>query len=266
MEQQIQTYVTTPKLQSLLAWAEQITDTSQTDIKLVAKRAIALSFAKVNANAKAFLCAKVDANALFRTFGPSSSLSKVNTEAYTKALVKAEALSKALTINNSNANAIASALATAEPYAKALASIKVYGKSLARAIENAYAKAYEKAIEAPKAIDATNAIETYANVIEKLIVYKKIDFNELLVKLKNLQDEISDKKQDFINKIIQTVLEGFQLNTEMIDLSVEEFESLENYFYANKLMLDCKEAAVRVSQKTWNAIEEQMFLPTNRAS
>ncbi|MDJ0712868.1 MAG: hypothetical protein QNJ54_01450 [Prochloraceae cyanobacterium] len=48
----------------------------------------------------------------------------------------------------------------------------------------------------------------------------------------------------------------------MIDFSEEEFICLENYFNANKLMIDCKEAAVRVSQETWDGIEERMLLPT----
>jgi hypothetical protein len=36
---------------------------------------------------------------------------------------------------------------------------------------------------------------------------------------------------------------------------------LENY--ANYLMVQCKEAAVRVSPKTWEAIEERMLLVPN---
>ncbi len=62
------------------------------------------------------------------------------------------------------------------------------------------------------------------------------------------------------------MLEGFHLTTEMIDLSEKEIQSLNNYFYANKLMLDCFEAAVRVSPETWNAIEERMLLPTVKES
>ena len=47
----------------------------------------------------------------------------------------------------------------------------------------------------------------------------------------------------------------------MIDLSKEESKVLDNYFYANKLMVDCKEAASQVSQDTWNQIEARMLLP-----
>ncbi len=82
-----------------------------------------------------------------------------------------------------------------------------------------------------------------------------------------LKEQIPDKNQpieihvDFANKIIHTVLEAFHLTTEMIDLSEEEIKSLDNYFYANKLMVDCKEAASQVSCETWDKIEARMLLP-----
>ena len=47
----------------------------------------------------------------------------------------------------------------------------------------------------------------------------------------------------------------------MVDLSESELKALDNYFYANLLMVECKNAAVRISPKTWKEIESRMLLP-----
>ncbi len=128
--EEIQTYINTPKLQSLLAWAERITYTSETNIKPVGKRAIAL------ANANAYTL-----------------------DSFLKDFIK------------------------------------------------------------------------YVEEVKKIKVYNKIDFNKLvekLEKLEKLQERPTEKP------IIQTVLEAFQLKPEMIDLSEEEINSLENYFSQGK--------------------------------
>ena len=67
--------------------------------------------------------------------------------------------------------------------------------------------------------------------------------------------------QDFAKKLIETLLNGFNLTPEMVNLSDEEIKALDNYLYANYLIIQCKEAAVRVSPATWEAIEGRMLLP-----
>ncbi len=220
MEQQIKTYINTPKLQGLLVWAEQIIDTYPTDIKSVAKKGIACSFALGYAN---------DAKTIYSPNTIYAAKTFVNTADYRPAKAAANAAN--------------------------------------------FAKVFDVANTAVKAAycGSANAAD-YIREIKELKVYKNIDFNDLLDKLEKLKEQIPDKNLpkeiylDLVNKIIQTMLEGFHLTREMIDFSQEEFICLENYFYANKLMIDCKEAAVRVSQKTWDGIEERMFLPTNRGS
>ena len=105
--------------------------------------------------------------------------------------------------------------------------------------------------------------------VKKLTIYKNVDFDGLLVKLENLKGQLSEKNlssetiKNLLKDLNRTLLEGFHLTEQMIDFSEEEFKSLENYFDAAKLMLDCKNAAVRVSPETWNEIEERMLRPTN---
>ncbi|MHC5728911.1 MAG: NACHT C-terminal helical domain 2-containing protein, partial [Nostoc sp.] len=65
-------------------------------------------------------------------------------------------------------------------------------------------------------------------------------------------------------RLQQTLLNAFNLTLEMIDLSESEANALENYLYANHLIIQCKQAAVRVSPQTWEAIEARMLLvPSN---
>ena len=89
----------------------------------------------------------------------------------------------------------------------------------------------------------------------------------LINKLEEFKRQIPDKNESeqvleaYRDLIIQTWLEAFHLTKEMVDLSEEEITALDNYFYANLLMVECKKAAVSVSRKTWSEIESRMLLP-----
>lgn len=49
------------------------------------------------------------------------------------------------------------------------------------------------------------------------------------------------------------------LEAEFIKLSVAESKALENFVMTNRLIVRCKEAAVRVSPQVWAGIEERML-------
>lgn len=51
----------------------------------------------------------------------------------------------------------------------------------------------------------------------------------------------------------------------MMEISESEMEVLDNYTYANLLMVECKKAAVRVSPEVWKGIESRMLLPVKNA-
>lgn len=75
-------------------------------------------------------------------------------------------------------------------------------------------------------------------------------------------DKDPKKIVDFSKRLIQISLEAFHLTSEMVDLSESESKALDHYFYANLLMVQCKNAAVRVSRSTWSEIKSRMLLPT----
>jgi hypothetical protein len=56
------------------------------------------------------------------------------------------------------------------------------------------------------------------------------------------------------------LLNAFNLTREKVDLSKEEISRLDSYLDANAFILQCKQAAVEVPSKTWEAIEERMLL------
>ena len=91
----------------------------------------------------------------------------------------------------------------------------------------------------------------------------------LVARLEALKAKIPDDKQplgvreEFAQRLSQTLLKAFNLTLEMVNLTEEEVKAFENYFYANYLIIQCKQAAVRVSPKTWEEIEERMLLVPN---
>lgn len=179
MEKEAQRYINTPKLQTLLNWAEEVTVGSQGDYKPVGKRAVAIAYANANANAIAY----------------------------------------------------------------------------------AYAYAYADAI--------TMSIK-YIEEVEKSKIYNhNLNLTALLTELTTIEAKIPDSSQpeevhrDFAENLIITFLKSFNLTPEMVNLSKEEIKALDNFLYANYLIIQCKEAAVRVSPKTWEAIEGRMLLATN---
>ena len=191
MEVAARKFITTPKLQRLLAWADRATAGSEGDVLPVGKRAIAL--------------------------------------ALVNGLVNTNRLANALTLALAFANANALALALAN----------------------------------------SNTLNKFIDCIcdlEKLKIFTQVNFTRLTDNLKTLKTKLpsnysSKEENSKLNQlIVKTWLEALNLNLEIVDLSLEELKLLDNYFYANLLIVKCKEAAVRVSLRTWSEIEGRMLL------
>ena len=166
-----------------------------------------------------------------------------------KAVANAKAVAKAVAKANANdAIALASVLANAD----FLASADFLAKD-AIALANAY----------PYAID-------YLGEIEELQIFnQKLNFTVLLAQLETLKAKIPDNKQPqkvrqaFAEQLRETLLNGFNLTPEMVNLSEEEIKDLDQYLYANYLIFQCKEAALSVSKQIWETIETRMLLVKN---
>ena len=147
------------------------------------------------------------------------------------------------------------ALANANALANALANAYAYDLTLANAYSLAYALAY--------AIDKMGEIE------ELQIFNQKLNFTVLLAQLEALKAKIPDNKQPqkvrqaFAEQWRETLLKGFNLTPEMVNLSEEEINALDKYLYANYLIIQCKDAALSISTQTWETIETRMLLVKN---
>ncbi|MBD1930558.1 MULTISPECIES: NACHT domain-containing protein [Cyanophyceae] len=169
--------------------------------------------------------------------------------AYAYANANANAIANPSPNAIANPNAISIAYAYANPYAIAIADIAI-------------------AIAIPDADAIAEAIDN-ARELDKLKIFNNINFAVLVARLEALKAKIPDDKQplevrgEFAYRLFQTLLNAFNLNLEMVNLTEEEIKALDNYFYANYLIIQCKQAAVRVSPKTWEEIEERMLLVPN---
>jgi nucleoside-triphosphatase THEP1 len=235
MEKEVQKYINTPKLQALLNWAENVTVGSPGDYKPVGKRAVAI------ANALA--------NALANAYDLGNALANAYAYAYANALANANALALA----NAYAYALANANALANAYAYALAYANAYANANANDLANALA----------------NAIDNIGEIEKLQIFNQKLNFTVLLPQLETLKAKISDDQQPketrqaFAEQWRETLLKGFNLTPEMVNLSEEEINALNKYLYANYLIIQCKDAALSISTQTWETIETRMLLVKN---
>jgi hypothetical protein len=100
---------------------------------------------------------------------------------------------------------------------------------------------------------------------KKIKIFKFINFEVLISSLEALQTKMPDYRQPiemhraFAEHIRQLWYDALNLNPDLLNLSHAEAISLQNYFYANQLMIRCKESAVRVTEGVWAGIEDRML-------
>ena len=254
MEKKIYSLVDTAKLQDLLTWVEQVTDKTAGEFQPVGKR----SFAYINA------LAYINAFTFVKIFPPADP----------KAFTPAEN-SNANVFDFTNADVLALACALFDFNFEAFTFFRVIFNGLALELVNVLAQT--EVTVSTNALSLANALVNdksafdgfiyYAQWSEKFKIYQDVNYSKLIATLIELKQQIPDDKEErevrqaFGQDIIQTWLTAFHLTPEMLDLSSEEKEALNNYFYANLLMVECKKEAVLISQSTWENIESRMLLP-----
>jgi hypothetical protein len=165
---------------------------------------------------------------------------------------------------NANANANANAyydyeiaIAIAKVNANANAIAKVNGIGIAIAITHFIAYLNASANAYPI---------TIAEEFKKIKIFKDVNWTELIAQLTALKDRFPDANQSdqtdlaFLDCLLDTWCNALHLNKEIVNLSYEEVNALVDYLSANDLIIKCKEAAVRISAKTWEKIESRMLV------
>ncbi|MEH2381824.1 MAG: NACHT domain-containing protein [Nostoc sp.] len=233
MEKEAQKYINTPKLKALINWAEQVTAGSEGNYKPVGKRASAIAIAYAITFPK---------------------------KAITIGIAKAYAIATTYAIRYADAYAD-----DFDIYAIAYDDAHVHAIATRTTIPISDSHFYIYTISILNTVSIANTI---IHELEKLkiFIFNKVHFTLLIARLKALQTKMSDYKQPleadqaFFESIQQTWLNAFNLTQEMVNLSKEEAEALRDYLYANYLIIQCKQAAVRVLPQTWEAIEARMLL------
>jgi hypothetical protein len=173
------------------------------------------------------------------------------------------ALAIAIAIANANDILIAIAIVYAYSIAYTLANDIAIANASANVIDNALANA--SATANTNADTIANAIK-FGQELKKIKIFNEVNWTELITQLEELQKQLPDADQPeqihlaFLDRLVDTWCHGLHLNPEIVKLSEEEAQAVRDYLYANYLIIQCKEAAVRISAKTWEEIESRMLV------
>ncbi len=273
MEEGAQSYINTPKLERLLKWADKVTDGSEADLNPAGKRALAFVIISAFGNAftKSCAVAKAKTNAYSISLpSPKGDDTVLQANPNAKALVSAKdapnASSLAFTTTIANAAATANAFAVSNAIANAIAHTFAdsYIIKFAISISNANGIAIANTI-CNTSVDTIDQLIEETKKLEALRIFKGVNFSSLTSKLDSLKNKIPERRRssevyrEFVERIEQTWLSAFSLDIETIDLSKDEAKAIENYFYAVNLMLQCKNTAIKVSEPTWEKLEQRML-------
>lgn len=110
-------------------------------------------------------------------------------------------------------------------------------------------------------------VRTLIKIINELKIFKVGNHIALNAKLESWKEKIPDNNQPesahrfFSEKVWQIWLQFFQLDdSSFIRLSRTEAQDLGNYLYATMLIVKCQQAAILVSRKKWEEIEERILI------
>lgn len=208
IEQQSKTYLNTPKLQSLICWANQSTQNSEGSLNPAAKRATALILARV--------------------LDPSIALD------FDIIFVRLSGLVQILAFSL---------------FPLDLNHVLGFVRYLSRDLSHALACGL-----------------MLVSDLEKIkIFFETINFSKMIIQLEAIKSHVPDKHQSyevrraFADQVLSIWRNSLNLKAEWLDLSEAEIHALNDYLYANDLMVRCKEAAVRVSPQVWTEIESRML-------
>ncbi|MDZ8262971.1 NACHT domain-containing protein [Nostoc sp. ChiQUE01b] len=232
METEVRKYMNSPKLRNLQKWIEEKTTGYKGDLKPVGRRANAYSYA-INI-------------AIAYTYATNTSV--FTTIAYP--YIRENAFSYSRPIANLY-------ITGNHDHFSNYAFTKLYINPIAIANGN---------LDVNTINDAINDFIKSCRQLDKLKIFKAVNFGDIINQLEELKNKIPSNKFPpeerlaFLGQLLQSWFIAFDLTPEMINLSKEEFKRLTNYFYGNYLIIQCKEAAVRLAPTTWQAIEDRMLL------
>lgn len=105
---------------------------------------------------------------------------------------------------------------------------------------------------------------TIVQRLEKMGIFTGIDFQTMVNRFSQQQEEIKAARQGNTQAVAsksihETWIAVYGLTDDLLTLSNEELGELAKYFQAVGLLIECKDAAVRVSPSVWEGIEDRML-------
>ena len=252
MEQQADAFISSLKLQGLLQWAMNLSDASQPKNQKLPSQALLLDSASGIAGA-IVIAINISNGSIIRAFNRARIIAG---DIYTVS-------------DSEGTNAMHRAF-RASDIARTFTIVNKIGRASDIAFEAAFKIDKDSDITNNTAIVSlsTRAIARASDIARA----STFDYDALSKKLEGLKEKIPLKGlipssevasgeiwQNLANELIETFLTFFHLDKELITLSLAEAEALEKYLRAIKLIIDCKNAAVRVSRKEWEAIESRLL-------
>jgi hypothetical protein len=222
MEGKVHGCMNTEKLQDLLDWVARIVNPEWTYITPVGKRAMAIT------------------NAISYADAISYSDIKINSDSFSISLTNAI---------DCNRNDITASLIITQ----GIASIIVNTKT--------------NLLEYSKADSLMNFWRIVRDSYNGIINMKVDSLAALTATIQLFQQEISSGAQSFPfqveldQEIIRIWLQAIDLSLEMLCFSGSERDAIDDYLYAIKLLIDCRQAAARVDLQVWEAIESRLLIP-----
>jgi len=98
-------------------------------------------------------------------------------------------------------------------------------------------------------------------------LFVEVDFARLAEQLERLQPTAPkveaplEEHQQFAARLLKLYNDTFKLTPTSLALSPDDQTAIDEYFYMNRLMVQCQQEASRVSPQTWNGILAKMLLP-----
>lgn len=231
MDRKARRLMQTPKLQSLLHWATLMTTHSGGTVRPVVKRAVALFFA-LNRD-RALDLVRVLHPPIARTLDLVRTLDLLCSPTPISALDLARAMNLARSFDTRCVPARARARTR---------TVTTTPRTIGKAVTDAL-----------------------VNELEKSKLFVDVNFKALIARLQVLKLKAPGSNQPeadlqaFNDRLSQLWLHALKLDAELVNLSEAELGAIEQYFYINWLMIRCKQAAVRVTPKTWTLIEDKLL-------
>lgn len=280
MEQQVQSCLNTPKLQALIQWLDKATSGSKGFYKSSTKRVAALFLVRA-------LDLNLDLNldlehARARARDLNLDLDLNLTRALKYALERAHTLDRTLArdltlalalsrdLDRTLAFSLARDLARNHELASSLTLDLNLNRTLALSRDRSRDRSHDLARDLARDLELAFARSRdlaldRARLFSQLNIFNTANFYALISKLEVLTTQIPSKEEskesrrDFIAHWYDAWFSALQIDPDLVKLSTEEADTLAQYFEANRLIIACKTAAVRVSRQVWEGIEERML-------